>query len=53
MGISEGQICVEVQEVDEVVTGVAIVDQLVVNDDQVIKDLLLSLRLLIREQDVV
>ena len=31
MGISEGQICVKVQEVDEVVTGMAIVDQLVVN----------------------
>ena len=31
MGVSEGQICVKVQEVDEVVTGMAIVDQLVVN----------------------
>ena len=51
--VSEGQVGVEVKKVDEVVAGVSVVDELVVDDDEVIGHTLALLPILVGEEDVV
>ena len=51
--VSEGQVGVEVKKVDEVVAGVSVVDELVVDDDEVIGHTLALLPILVGKEDVV